>query len=132
LRDVTAIDSFISRWAASGAAERANYQMLLAELCDLLGVPRPDPTSPDPEKNLYVFDRAITRIAPDGTSVTNYIDFYKSSHFVLETKQGVDALLRSKIALFPKAPASQTKSTPTPAKQPSSASANECESAENH
>lgn len=89
LRAVTAIDSFISRWAASGAAERANYQMFLAELCDLLGVPRPDPTSPDPEKNLYVFDRAITRIAPDGTSVTNYIDFYKSSHFVLETKQGV-------------------------------------------
>jgi hypothetical protein len=89
---VTAIDSFISRWAASGAAERANYQMFLAELCDLLGVPRPDPTSPDPEKNLYVFDRAITRIAPDGTSVTNYIDFYKSSHFVLETKQGVGDL----------------------------------------
>ena len=92
LRAVTAIDSFISRWAASGAAERANYQMFLAELCDLLGVPRPDPTSPDPEKNLYVFDRAITRIAPDGTSVTNYIDFYKSSHFVLETKQGVGDL----------------------------------------
>ncbi len=89
LRAVTAIDSFISRWAASGAAERANYQMFLAELCDLLGVPRPDPTSPDSEKNLYVFDRAITRIAPDGSSVTNYIDFYKSSHFVLETKQGV-------------------------------------------
>jgi hypothetical protein len=89
---VTAIDSFITRWAASGAAERANYQMFLAELCDLLGVPRPDPTSPDPEKNLYVFDRAITRIAPDGTSVTNYIDFYKSSHFVLETKQGVGDL----------------------------------------
>lgn len=92
LRAVTAIDSFITRWAASGAAERANYQMFLAELCDLLGVPRPDPTSPDPEKNLYVFDRAITRIAPDGTSVTNYIDFYKSSHFVLETKQGVGDL----------------------------------------
>jgi hypothetical protein len=89
---VTAIDSFISRWAASGAAERANYQMFLAELCDLIGVPRPDPTSPDSEKNLYVFDRAITRIAPDGSSVTNYIDFYKSSHFVLETKQGVGDL----------------------------------------
>jgi SAM-dependent methyltransferase len=63
--------------------------MFLSELCDLLEVPRPDPTSPDPEKNLFVFDRAITRIAPDGTSVTNYIDFYKATHFVLETKQGV-------------------------------------------
>lgn len=94
LRIVTAIDSFISRWATSGAAERANYQMFLAELCDLLGVPRPDPTSPDAEKNLFVFDRAITRIAPDGTAATNYIDCYKAAHFVLETKQGVseDAL----------------------------------------
>jgi hypothetical protein len=79
------IESFISRWAHSGAAERANYQMFLSELCDLLEVPRPDPTSPDPEKNLFVFDRAITRMAPDGTSVTNYIDFYKAAHFVLET-----------------------------------------------
>ena len=83
------IESFISRWENSGAAERANYQMFLAELCDLLGVPRPNPTSPDPEKNLYVFDRAITRVHPDGTSVTNYIDLYHARHFVCETKQGV-------------------------------------------
>jgi hypothetical protein len=82
------IDSFITRWENSGAAERANYQMFLSELCDILEVPRPDPTSPDPEKNLYVFDRAITRVNPDGSSVTNYIDLYKARHFVCETKQG--------------------------------------------
>jgi hypothetical protein len=86
-----AIDSFISRWENSGAAERANYQMFLSELCDILEVPRPDPTSPDPAKNLHVFDRAITRINPDGSSVTNYIDLYKARHFVCETKQGVSA-----------------------------------------
>jgi hypothetical protein len=88
-RAVNPIESFISRWASSGAAERANYQMFLSELCDLLGVPRPNPTSADPEKNLFVFDRAITRIATDGTATTNYIDCYKAAHFVLETKQGV-------------------------------------------
>lgn len=82
------IDSFISRWENSGAAERANYQMFLSELCDILDVPRPDPTSPDPAKNLHVFDRAITRVNPDGSSVTNYIDLYKARHFVCETKQG--------------------------------------------
>jgi hypothetical protein len=88
-----AVESFITRWENSGAAERANYQMFLSELCDILEVPRPDPTSPDPAKNLYVFDRAITRVNPDGTSVTNYIDLYKARHFVNETKQGssVDA-----------------------------------------
>jgi hypothetical protein len=85
------IQAFITRWENSGAAERANYQMFLAELCDLLQVPRPDPTSPDPEKNLYVFDRAVPRVNPDGSSVTNYIDLYKAAHFVLETKQGVSA-----------------------------------------
>ena len=85
------IDSFITRWENSGAAERANYQMFLSELCDILEVPRPDPTSADPAKNLYVFDRAITRVNPDGSSVTNYIDLYKARHFVNETKQGVSA-----------------------------------------
>jgi hypothetical protein len=83
-----AVEAFISRWESSGAAERANYQMFLAELCDVLEIPRPDPTSPDPSKNLYVFDRAITRVNADGSSVTNYIDLYKARHFVLETKQG--------------------------------------------
>lgn len=84
------IETFISRWESSGAAERANYQMFLSELCDLLEIPRPDPTTSDPEKNLYVFDRAITRTSPDGSSVTNYIDLYKAGHFVCETKQGSD------------------------------------------
>jgi hypothetical protein len=79
------IDSFITRWENSGAAERANYQMFLSELCDLLDVPRPEPTSLDPENNLHVFDRAITRGNPGGSSVTNYIDLYKARHFVCET-----------------------------------------------
>lgn len=33
---------FISRWSSSGAAERANYQLFLSELCDLIGVARPE------------------------------------------------------------------------------------------
>ncbi|MCH7228079.1 class I SAM-dependent DNA methyltransferase [Haloferula sp. A504] len=86
-----AIDAFITRWENSGAAERANYQMFLSELCDILEVQRPDPTSPDPERNLYVFDRAITRVNPDGTATTNYIDLYKARHLVCETKQGTSA-----------------------------------------
>ena len=83
------ITAFIARWESSGAAERANYQMFLSELCGIIGVPRPDPTAPDPTKNLYVFDRAITRTHPDGSTTTNYIDLYKGRHFVCETKQGL-------------------------------------------
>lgn len=85
------ITAFITRWSSSGAAERANYQMFLSELCDIIGVPRPDPTTADTTKNLYVFDRAITRTHPDGSTSTNYIDLYKARHFVNETKQGLSA-----------------------------------------
>jgi hypothetical protein len=52
--------NFIERWASSGAAERANYQIFLAELCDVLAVPRPEPTKPDEDENAYVFEKAVT------------------------------------------------------------------------
>ena len=48
------VETFITRWERSGAAERANYQLFLSELCDLLGVPRPDPTTADDSQNAYV------------------------------------------------------------------------------
>lgn len=37
--------AFIARWSHVGAAERANYALFLTELCDVLGVPRPDPAA---------------------------------------------------------------------------------------
>ena len=84
------VETFIARWKDSGAAERANYQLFLAELCDVLGVPRPDPTSADPTKNRYVFERAVDLKHPDGTVTTGRIDCYFATRFVCETKQGVD------------------------------------------
>lgn len=95
------IATFIDRWERSGAAERANYQMFLSELCALLEVAPPNPTTADPEKNLYVFDRAITRTNPDGTAVTNYIDLYKAGHFVCETKQGSSEIVAEDYAAKP-------------------------------
>jgi len=50
--------SFIARWSSSGAAERANCQLFLSELCDLLGVARPDPAKPDDADNAYFFERS--------------------------------------------------------------------------
>ena len=81
---------FIARWASSGAAERANYQLFLSELCDLLGVPRPDPTRPDDADNAYVFERGVTFHHPDGSTSTGRIDLYKRGCYVLEAKQGVE------------------------------------------
>jgi len=82
------ISNFIERWAASGAAERANYQIFLTELCDVLQVPRPEPTRPDEDENAYVFEKTVTFHHGDGSTSTGRIDLYKRGSFVLEAKQG--------------------------------------------
>jgi SAM-dependent methyltransferase len=86
------VGDFIERWAASGAAERANYQIFLTELCDLLEVPRPEPTRPDEEENAYVFEKTVTFQHGDGTTSAGRIDLYKRGSFVLEAKQGSEQI----------------------------------------
>jgi len=81
---LTNIQSFIDRWKTSGAAERANYQLFLAELCDIIGAEHPQPASENPHENAYVFEKSIP--SPHGT--THFIDLYKRGCFVLEAKQG--------------------------------------------
>ena len=54
------IDAFIARWQGrEGGQERANYSLFLIGLCDVLGVPRPDPAATSTEDNDYVFERAV-------------------------------------------------------------------------
>ena len=81
-------DPFITRWKRSSASERANYALFLSELCDLIGVSRPDPSTSDEDANTYVIDKAVVFKELDGTSTTNFIDLYKRSCFILEAKQG--------------------------------------------
>ncbi len=80
------IHAFIGRWNASGAAERANCQTFLDELCDIIAVERPHPTTDNPHENAYVFDKSL----PSASGTTNFIDLYKRNCFVLEAKQGSD------------------------------------------
>lgn len=93
--DDIAIQDFISRWKASGGAERANYQLFLTELCEVLGVPHPDPTVEEEPDNKYVFEKNVFEKNVkfdngDGTMSTRRIDLYKQGCFVCETKQGVE------------------------------------------
>jgi hypothetical protein len=92
------ITEFVQTWKSSGGAERANYQLFLSEMCDQLGVPRPDPTKPDDNENAYVFERTVTFQHGDGSTSPNYIDLYKRGCFVLEAKQGSD---KNVAPLFP-------------------------------
>jgi hypothetical protein len=90
---------FIERWSQSGASERSNFQPFLHELCDLLGVDRPDPAEADTRRNDYVFERRVDYRTGAASSETGdassggergFIDLYKQGAFVMEAKQGSD------------------------------------------
>ena len=84
-----ALDEFIATWANSAASERANYQLFLTGLCQLLELPAPQPATADPTQDTYSFEHPVTFHHADGTTSTGFIDLYRRGAFVLETKQGV-------------------------------------------
>lgn len=82
------VEDFIQRWnGREGGQERANYGGFLYELCDVLGVARPDPADASHEHNDYVFERAVRDIGRDGATSAKRIDLYKRDCFILEAKQ---------------------------------------------
>jgi hypothetical protein len=82
------IEKFIARWSGrEGGQERANYGLFLSELCDVLGVPRPDPANASNENNDYVLERSVRDVARDGAVSWKRIDLYRRDAFVLEAKQ---------------------------------------------
>ncbi|HEY0419848.1 MAG TPA: type IIL restriction-modification enzyme MmeI [Acetobacteraceae bacterium] len=81
-------DAFISRWDGSERAEHANYQAFLLELCAVLGVETPPPSSGG--KGDYRFERSVTHRDTDDQATTRRIDLYKRGCFVLEAKQGAN------------------------------------------
>ncbi|WP_137157678.1 DNA methyltransferase [Rhizobium sp. FKL33] len=82
------VEAFIKRWQGQeGGQERANYALFLTELCDVLGLPHPQPASAAHASNDYVFERAVTETARDGATSLKRIDLYKRDCFVLEAKQ---------------------------------------------
>ena len=81
---------FIARWKNSGGAEIANSQSFLKELYDLIGVPHPEPTQPDEDRNTCVFEKAVKIVNGDGTEAEGRLDLYRNGSFVLESKQGTE------------------------------------------
>ena len=80
------IEDFIARWSAASPSERANAQLFLVELCDLLAVPRPDPKP----GSGYAFEFPVVEHHPDGSTSDGRIDLYKRAAFLLEAKQFQD------------------------------------------
>lgn len=90
----TKLRALADRWAAAKAAERANAQSYVIELCDALGVEPPRPAGSG-----YEFEFPIKLTARDGTETQGFVDCYKERHFVLEAKdyeegRSNDVLLR--------------------------------------
>ena len=81
------VAQFIARWSDTERAERANKDLFLTELCDLLELPHPDPAGPDSAENAYVFERAVPLHHSDGRVTVGKIDLYRRTCFVLEAKQ---------------------------------------------
>lgn len=62
------VETFIAKWLGrEGGQERANYAVFLIELCDVLGLPHPDPAGTTTENNDYVFERAVKETQLDGS-----------------------------------------------------------------
>ncbi len=79
----TPADRFIARWANAAASERANAQLFLTELTDLLGVPRPG----NDHALGYSFEFPVKIPTGPGAFTDGRIDLYRRRCLVLEAKQ---------------------------------------------
>jgi hypothetical protein len=78
-----ALRALAEKWDAVPAAERANFQSYATELCEALGVERPQPRGSG-----YEFEYpATTTDRKSGTDTTSYIDLYRQGHFILVAQQ---------------------------------------------
>ncbi len=75
--------AFIARWTGVTASELATAQSFVADLCELLDVPKPHATA----DQSYMFERPVTFRHGDGTASAGRIDCYRRNCFVLEAKK---------------------------------------------
>ena len=80
-----AAHAFIQRWQHTTASELATAQSFVIDLCELLSVTKPHPTS----EQDYIFERPVTFAHGDGSTSAGRIDCYRRGHFVLEAKKQV-------------------------------------------
>ena len=82
------LTDFIERWSRSSAAERANKDAFLLELCEALGVERPKPMTGVPDDDRYVFEKDVVIVHEGDKRTIGRIDLYKQDFFLREAKQG--------------------------------------------
>ncbi len=80
-------EQFITRWQNADGSERANYQIFIADLCELLELPKPDPARDDTRDNAYVFERRVIFRHGDGSASNGFIDCYRRGSAIIEAKK---------------------------------------------
>lgn len=78
--------NFISRWNGVAGSERSNYQLFIIELCELIGLERPEPAGADHSENKYVFERHLKEHDDEAKAHNRFIDCYRKSAFIFEAK----------------------------------------------
>lgn len=76
-----AVHLLAERWSSARAAERANAQSYIIELCEALELPRPQPAGSG-----YEFEYPMKLASRDGTETQGFVDLYRTGCFVLEAK----------------------------------------------
>ena len=87
-------EAFITHWQKAEANERANSQSFLLGLTQLLGVSSPSNSHADG----YSFEFPVK---VPGSTITNFIDLYLRSHFVLEKQRVRHRMLMVRFASTP-------------------------------
>ena len=78
---------FINKWwGKPGGQERANFPPFIADVCDLLGLPRPD-VSEKGKLGPYEYEASIPGGSFRSIKGMGAIDLYKRGHFIMEAKQ---------------------------------------------
>ena len=84
------IAAFLTKWQVSGAAERANAQLFVTELCALLEVEPPQPSTPNESLNAYCFVSAVLA----GPTAPAAVDTIASSFEGKRTKKRLEEVTR--------------------------------------
>jgi hypothetical protein len=81
----SSLDAFLARWSHAAASERANAQLFLTELTELLDVPRPG----NDHAGGYSFEFPVKIPTGPSEHTPGFLDLYRRGCFVLEAKQFV-------------------------------------------
>ena len=81
------VDELLTKWwGKPGGQERSNFQPFIADLCEVLGVSRPDAAEKG-RLGTYEYEATVPGGSFRSLKGTGAIDLYKRGHFILEAKQ---------------------------------------------